>query len=201
LVKNATRDRTVFRVLVIVHCLALCGSVAVAQNPTTNDPPADDESELAKTIQNPLANLVSLPLQFNFNDGVDTGPVAGVDLPGGRRFFNLNVQPVNLLIGYYENVQHPDGGSMLRESPRPTPGRHVGTRHASRRATPMPDSATRQFKPCVLTSCVGMPGPRADSASRPTTIASITSLASTDKQRPHPQQNRTPPPVARCLYS
>jgi hypothetical protein len=54
----------------------------------------EDQAALAKQIQNPLANLVSLPLQFNFNEGVNPIPVAGVDIPGGRRFFNLNVQPV-----------------------------------------------------------------------------------------------------------
>ena len=40
---------------------------------------------LAQEIQNPLASLVSLPLQFNFNEGVG---------PYDRRMFNLNVQPV-----------------------------------------------------------------------------------------------------------
>lgn len=53
-----------------------------------------DESDLAATIQNPLATLVSLPLQFNFNEGVDPGAIAGGDREGGERFFNLNVQPV-----------------------------------------------------------------------------------------------------------
>ena len=81
------RDRS-HLVLVACCCLALCGSAA-AENSD-----AGDEGDLAKTIQNPLANLVSLPLQFNFNDGVDTGAIVGGDLSGGRRFFNLNVQPV-----------------------------------------------------------------------------------------------------------
>lgn len=40
---------------------------------------------LAQEIQNPLASLVSLPLQFNFNEGVGSYD---------RRNFNLNVQPV-----------------------------------------------------------------------------------------------------------
>ncbi|MGB5891270.1 MAG: neuromedin U [Thermoanaerobaculia bacterium] len=46
---------------------------------------APDQADLAKQVQNPLANLVSLPLQFNFNDGVGDFD---------RRQFNLNVQPV-----------------------------------------------------------------------------------------------------------
>lgn len=44
-----------------------------------------DAAALAQTIQNPLASVVSLPLQFNFNEGVGQYD---------RRFFNLNVQPV-----------------------------------------------------------------------------------------------------------
>ena len=92
--KNALRNRTAVLVFATVYCLALCGSVAVAQDATASDPPPDEAGDLAKKVQNPLANLVSLPMQFNFNDGVDTGPVAGGDVPGGRRFFNLNVQPV-----------------------------------------------------------------------------------------------------------
>ena len=44
-----------------------------------------EEQALAKTVQNPLASLVSFPMQFNFNEGVGEYE---------RRFFNLNVQPV-----------------------------------------------------------------------------------------------------------
>ena len=54
-------------------------STAVAQEPP------HDPTELAKQAQNPVANLVSLPLQFNFNSGGDLGP---------RSLFNLNIQPV-----------------------------------------------------------------------------------------------------------
>lgn len=46
---------------------------------------AEDESSLAKAVQNPLANMVTLPLQANFISGVG---------PNDRDFFNLNVQPV-----------------------------------------------------------------------------------------------------------
>ena len=81
--------RTTLAVLATCCWLALCGSAASAAEEAQHD-----EGDLAKTVQNPLANLVTLPLQFNFNDGVDTGAVVGGDLSGGRRFFNLNVQPV-----------------------------------------------------------------------------------------------------------
>jgi hypothetical protein len=64
---------------VIVSWLALAGSASVsAQAPA-------DETALAKTSQNPVGALVSLPLQFNFNTG---GAL------GDETFFNLNFQPV-----------------------------------------------------------------------------------------------------------
>jgi hypothetical protein len=44
-----------------------------------------DESDLAKTVQNPLANLVSFPMQTNYNLGVGEFD---------RTFFNLNIQSV-----------------------------------------------------------------------------------------------------------
>ena len=47
--------------------------------------PAVDSTALAKQSQNPVGNLVSLPLQFNFNTGGDLGE---------RTFLNMNVQPV-----------------------------------------------------------------------------------------------------------
>ena len=68
--------------------LALCGSPIAAEEEVAVEKVVaveEEETALAKKIQNPLANLVSLPLQFNFNDGVGE-----LD----RRLFNLNVQPV-----------------------------------------------------------------------------------------------------------
>jgi hypothetical protein len=46
---------------------------------------ADSDADLAKQTQNPVANLISLPLQSNFNTGV--GPEDGLQ-------YILNVQPV-----------------------------------------------------------------------------------------------------------
>ena len=73
--------RTRTKLIVFATCcvLVLSGSAAAQQGRD------DEQADLAKTVQNPLANLVSLPLQFNFNDGVGEFD---------RRFFNLNVQPV-----------------------------------------------------------------------------------------------------------
>jgi hypothetical protein len=91
MITKNTKIHTRLGVLTVCCLLALCSpSVAAEEKANTGT----EETELAKKVQNPLANLVSLPLQFNFNDGLDTGPLAGGDLPGGDRFFNLNVQPV-----------------------------------------------------------------------------------------------------------
>ena len=56
-----------------------------AANASAQDSVEADEAALAQTIQNPLASVISLPLQFNFNEGIGQYD---------RRFFNLNVQPV-----------------------------------------------------------------------------------------------------------
>ena len=68
------------RLAVLATCCVLVLSASAAAQDRD-----DQQAELAKTVQNPLANLVSLPLQFNFNNGAGDFD---------RRFFNLNVQPV-----------------------------------------------------------------------------------------------------------
>ena len=68
--------------------LALCGA-ATAQEAAT------DAAALAKAAQNPLATLVTLPMQANYNLG------AG---PYERTLFNLNVQPVIPFTGEKWNV-------------------------------------------------------------------------------------------------
>jgi hypothetical protein len=83
------RIPTPLLVLAICCWLALWVSAAAAESASGVDPAEHDEAGLAKTIQNPLANLISLPLQFNFNNGARP-PGSTQD----RRFFNLNVQPV-----------------------------------------------------------------------------------------------------------
>lgn len=68
--------------------LAIATVVAIlsAQSGLAQDAPAPvDATALAKTSQNPVGDLVSVPLQFNFNTG---GGFAD------RTFFNLNIQPV-----------------------------------------------------------------------------------------------------------
>ena len=57
-------------------------------------PVEDEATRLAKATQNPVADLVSLPFQFNFNNG------GGLD---DRTFFNLNFQPVVPIKGVLEN--------------------------------------------------------------------------------------------------
>ncbi len=60
------------------------GSEPGAATPPPSDG-ADQSADLAKKLQNPVADLISVPLQFNYDDGF--GPK-----DGGR--YTLNIQPV-----------------------------------------------------------------------------------------------------------
>ena len=63
----------------LLALVLLNGVTAFAQEP------AHDVNALAKQTQNPVGDLVSVPLQFNFNTGGDLEE---------RTLFNLNLQPV-----------------------------------------------------------------------------------------------------------
>ena len=63
----------------LLALVLLNGATAFAQEP------AHDVNALAKQTQNPVGDLVSVPLQFNFNTGGDLEE---------RTLFNLNLQPV-----------------------------------------------------------------------------------------------------------
>jgi hypothetical protein len=69
-------------VLVLLGCLGWASGASAQDKKAA---PAEDAAALAQKIQNPLATLVSLPLQGNYNLG--SGPYE-------RTIFNLNVQPV-----------------------------------------------------------------------------------------------------------
>jgi hypothetical protein len=66
----------------LVGAVVLLGGFSVAETAMAAE---GDAADLAKAAQNPLATMVTLPIQANFNDGVG---------PDDRRFFNLNIQPV-----------------------------------------------------------------------------------------------------------
>ena len=74
----------------IVTCLAVCGfivsaPVVAAEEPATHDHEGATDEELAKQLSNPVADLVSVPLQFNWDQGVG---------PDESTRFILNIQPV-----------------------------------------------------------------------------------------------------------
>ena len=73
------------RTLAIATCLTviLCGVVSAQES--GDEAVKDEAAQLAVAAQNPLASLVTLPMQANFNNGYG---------PYDRLFFNLNIQPV-----------------------------------------------------------------------------------------------------------
>src|SRR6188508_2876960 len=77
-------------ILPIIHCrpllaCALVAALAGASHSSAQESHEIDASDLAKQTQNPVADLVALPFQFNFNNGGDFAD---------RTFLNLNFQPV-----------------------------------------------------------------------------------------------------------
>jgi hypothetical protein len=75
--------RELFALVIMVFLLAaLSTRAAEPQQPSKED----SEEELAKKTQNPVANLISVPLQNNFNFG------AGVE--HNKLLYILNIQPV-----------------------------------------------------------------------------------------------------------
>src|SRR5271154_5685189 len=76
--------RGFFRLLGGLWVLGACGLRLAAQAPPT-PPPDTNTTALAKQTQNPVGDIISLPFQFNFNNGGDLQD---------RTLFNLNFQPV-----------------------------------------------------------------------------------------------------------
>ena len=71
-----------------VDSTADCTDTSVAPEGTqvgTEEPPAPASDALRKAAQNPVARLISVPVQNNLNGGID---------PGNRTQNVLNIQPV-----------------------------------------------------------------------------------------------------------
>lgn len=74
------------RIFVVAIALIAWAGAAHAQQPASPAPASEhDVTDLAKQTQNPVSDLISVPLQFNFFTG------GGLE---DQTFFNLNVQPV-----------------------------------------------------------------------------------------------------------
>ena len=75
-VKQACNKLTMYLVFVFL-VMVVSTNLAMAEEEAASD--------LAKAVQNPLANMTTLPFQANFNTGVG---------PDDDTFFNMNIQPV-----------------------------------------------------------------------------------------------------------
>jgi hypothetical protein len=80
---NPLKARELFALLSIVFLAALSTPAVGQQQPSQKEPSTE---ELAKETQNPVADLISVPLQSNFNFG------AGVH--ANKMIYVLNIQPV-----------------------------------------------------------------------------------------------------------
>ena len=81
-----TRHTGTMAVVAVLAASVIVPAAAVAQEPPPAQPPAQSEGdELSKKLANPISDLVSVPFQFNWEQGVG---------PQDRTRFILNVQPV-----------------------------------------------------------------------------------------------------------
>jgi len=78
-------QRQLPRTAEVLVAAALCGCIVIASSARAQNAPAADTAQLAKDLSNPVADLVSVPFQFNWEQGVG-------DQDATRTV--LNVQPV-----------------------------------------------------------------------------------------------------------
>jgi hypothetical protein len=77
--------RRIFLAVAMASGFLFCGNPAVAQQGSSAPPPDASTEDLQKATQNPVASLITVPIQNNSNFGVD---------PYGRVQDVLNIQPV-----------------------------------------------------------------------------------------------------------
>src|SRR5262245_29321407 len=83
----------------LIAALLLAGRVRAEQAASPSGGDTESDTELAKKTQNPVADLISVPFQHNFN--FDTGPEQ-------RTVGDLGKLPVNVSLQGYGNAVKPD---------------------------------------------------------------------------------------------
>jgi hypothetical protein len=86
MIKRPSGFREIVNIVVVAAVVAiLAPAVCSAQQAGNGAPSSADEAELAKKLNNPVSDLVSVPIQLNWEQGVG---------PNDQTRFILNVQPV-----------------------------------------------------------------------------------------------------------
>ena len=89
--------------LVALVAVLLPGTASAQQEATAvgGDKVVDQQDDLAKKLQNPVANLIRVPLQSNWDWGIG---------PANAMRYLLNVQPIQLQVGPRFYADRPAGG-------------------------------------------------------------------------------------------